>query len=62
MLKASRDDAGAVLAAIRDARRRGVAEPVSWIMGVLKARPPNKAAFISSRPSTFNLSKPVARA
>jgi hypothetical protein len=38
MLKLARDDAGAVLALLRDARREKRAEPVAWIMGALRAR------------------------
>jgi hypothetical protein len=65
MLKAARDDAGHVLAVLRRARREDVAEPVSWILGVLRNRQgpapePNSAP--SSVPAGLVLSKRAARA
>jgi hypothetical protein len=63
MLQAGRDDAGAVLAALRDAKRNDRADPVSWIIGSLKARTsgrPNVAPLPLS--PAFTLSKPGARA
>ncbi len=62
MLKIGRDDAGAVLTILRDARRRNVADPVSWIMAALRARSPLKAVTSTSVPSNFQLSKPAVRA
>jgi hypothetical protein len=65
MLKAARDDAGHVLAVLRRARRDNVADPVSWILGVLRSRQgpapgPNSAP--SSVPAGLVLSKRAARA
>lgn len=63
MLKmAGHDDAGFVLAILRDAKRQNVAEPISWIMGALKARSSMKAVASASIPSNFKLSKPAVRA
>jgi hypothetical protein len=61
MLKTGRDDAGLVLATVRDAKQRNVAAPVDWIMGALKARSPLKPATAMAVPSCFKLSKPASR-
>jgi hypothetical protein len=62
MLKLARDNAGVVVAAISDAKRNDRADPVPWVMGVLRARSTLKAAPPTSVPSNFKLSKPAVRA
>jgi hypothetical protein len=66
MLKLARDDAGHVLSILRQAKRDDRADPVAWIMGVLRNRQggaTNAAAKAPvAIPAGLALSKRAARA